>query len=99
MGQKIEITSSITIGDVAVFDTDRTLGGQDGERFRSVDEAEAGTTYPAGVAKTLLTADAGVKSVYVNSNVVSVERAGGWDDDALDQAGKLIRDFFSFYSE
>jgi len=99
LGQKIEILSSVTIGDVAVFDTDRTLGGQDGERFRSVDDAEAGTTYPAGVAKTLLTADAGVKSVYINSNVVSVERAGGWDAETLDQTGKLISDFFLFYGE
>lgn len=99
MGQKIEITSSVTIGDVAVFDTDRSLGGQDGERYRSVDEAAAGTTYPAALAKKLLSADDAVKSVYVNSNVVSVEKAGGWDAGALDRAGALIGDFFLFYDE
>jgi hypothetical protein len=99
LGQKIEITSSVTIGDVAVFDTDRTLGGQDGERFRSVDEASAGTTYPAALATTLLSDDEDAKSVYVNSNVVSVERAGGWDAGSLEQTGSLISNFFLFYDE
>ncbi len=97
MGQKIEITSAVTVGDVAVFDTDRTLSGQDGERYRSVDETEAKTTYPAGVAKRLLSADEAVRSVYVTSNVVSVDREGGWNETALDEAGELIRSFFLFY--
>lgn len=97
MGQKIEITSAVTIGDVAVFDTDRTLGGQDGERYKSVDETEAKTTYPAGVAKHLFSADEAVRSVYVTSNVVTVDRDGGWDEAALDEAGELISNFFLFY--
>jgi len=97
LGQKIEITSAVTVGDVAVFDTDRTLGGQDGERYRSVDETEAKTTYPAGVAKRLLSADGAVRSVYVTSNVVSVDREGGWDETALNEAGDLISNFFLFY--
>ena len=97
MGQKIEITRSVTIGDVVVFDTDRTFSGQDGERYQSAGEAEAGTTYPAALAGRLFAVDAAVCSVYVTSNIVTIEREGGWDDGAVDQSGSIISDFFLFY--
>ena len=97
MGQKIEISSSVTLGDVAVFDTDRSLSGQDGERYRSVDEAESGNTYPAGLAKRLFSEVEGVRSVYVTSNLVTVEREDGWDDGSLEQASSVIGGFFAFY--
>ncbi|HSR44657.1 MAG TPA: hypothetical protein VLT15_05410 [Acidimicrobiia bacterium] len=97
MGQKIEIASSTTIGDVAVFDTDRTLSGQDGERYRSLDETEGRTTYPAGVARAILSGDGAVQSVYITSNVVTIERRGGWDEESITEAGRLISDFFLFY--
>lgn len=97
MGQKIEIASSVTIGDVAVFDTDRSLTGQDGERYRSDGEAEARSTVPAGLARRLFSADQAVRSVYVTSNIVTIERDGGWDDTTLDQTGALISNLFLFY--
>jgi hypothetical protein len=97
VGQKIEITSAVTIGDVAVYDTDRSLSGQDGERYRSAAEAETGTTIPADLSRRLFANDEAVISVYVTSNVVTVERTGGWDGDALDSTGSVITDFFLFY--
>lgn len=97
MGQKIEISSSVTLGDVAVFDTDRSLSGQDGERYRSVDEAANGSTYPAGLAGRLFADVDGVTSVYVTSNLVTIERAGGWDEERLDRAASVIREFFAYY--
>jgi hypothetical protein len=97
VGQKIEISNSVTLGDVAVFDTDRSLSGQDGERYRSVDEAANGSTYPAGLAGRLFADVDGVKSVYVTSNLVTIERAGGWDDDSLERASSVISGFFAYY--
>ena len=37
MGQTIDVSAD-AIGDVAVFDTNRSLTGQDGGAFASVDE-------------------------------------------------------------
>ena len=97
MGQKIEITSSSVLGDVAVFDTDRSLGGQDGDRFRSVEEAGEATTLPADLAGRIFSSDAAVQSVYVTSNVVTVERGDGWDETAVEATGAVISEFFLFY--
>ncbi len=97
MGQKIEISSAETIGDVAIFDTDRSLSGQDGERYRSAADATASSTLPARLAVRLFDADEALRSVYVTSNVVSVERAGGWDEGALEETGTLLSEFFAFY--
>lgn len=97
MGQKIEISSAVTIGDVAVFDTDRSLSGQDGERFRSAAEAAEKSTFPARLAARLFDAGDEVQSVYVTSNVISVERSGGWDAHDLEETGTLIREFLLFY--
>lgn len=97
MGQKIEITSAVTLGNVAVFDTDRTLGGQDGDRFRSADEAETLTTVPADLARRLFAADEKTQSVFITSNLVTVERATGWDEDAIKVAGDVIAELFLFY--
>lgn len=97
MGQKIEISSSVTLGDVAVFDTDRSLSGQDGERYRSAEEAASGNTYPAGLAGRLFADVSAVKSVYVTSNLLTIEREGGWDDDTIAEASAVIGGFFAFY--
>ena len=97
MGQRIEITSSVTLGNVAVFDTDRTLGGQDGDRFTAADQAESAETVPADLARRLFAADENIQSVYVTSNLVTVERGTGWDDEAIDDASTLIAELFLFY--
>lgn len=96
MGQKIEVVATSVIGAVAVFDTDRSLSGQDGERYRSAEAAADGTTFPAELAGRLFELS-GISSVYVTSNVVSVERDGGWSEDDLTAVSQVISDFFLFY--
>ncbi len=99
MGQTINVAQPTVIGKVAVFDTDRSLGGQDGEAFSSVADAALGDTFPAGLAGRLFTEDAKLSNVYVYSNVVSVERPTGWDASALTATSGAIRDFFVVYDD
>lgn len=97
MGQTINVSQPTVIGRVALFDTDRTLGGQDGEAFSSGAQAEAGATFPALLAARLFAEDRVLSNVYVYSNVVSVERPAGWDASTLDTVSGSIRDFFVIY--
>ncbi len=97
MGQTISIQRTVRLGDVALFDTDRTLGGQDGETFASLAEAEAGTTYPARLATRLFGVDDRLEKVFVASNTVSAQRRGGWDDQSAEAAIQVMTGFFRFY--
>ena len=99
MGQTINVSPPTVIGRVALFDTDRSLGGQDGEAYSSAEAAEAGDTFPAGLAHRLFDLDRLLSNVYVYSNVVSVERPAGWGDDSLTAMSGAIRDFFVIYDE
>lgn len=99
MGQTINVSEPKVIGKVALFDTDRSLGGQDGEAYSTLASAEAGTTFPAGLAGRLFGLDRVLSNVYVYSNVVSVERPAGWDDSSLAVVSGAIRDFFVVYDE
>lgn len=93
MGQTIQVHSSVT-GDVAVFDTDRTLTGQDAEGFSEPAEGSAA----AQLASRLLAADPNIDHVFVQFNLVSVRRRGGWDDSALQRAASVIERLFEVYS-
>ena len=95
MGQRIVLRGSTVIGDVAVFDTDRTISGQDGESFSSVEAARDGISFSARLAERLFESDEAIDSVFVQSNAVTVRRAGGWD--GTDAAGGVIEGFFEFY--
>ena len=98
MGQTITVESSV-VGEVAVFDTNRSLTGQDGGEFASADAAAEASGFDAELAGRLFAADTRVRHVYVLSNALTVQRQGGWDDAALAAAGGVIRDFFIFYAE
>lgn len=98
MGQLIEVEST-QIGDVAVFDTDRSITGQDGTAYASVAEAEAGADFPDELAARLFRLDAAIDHVFVASNQVVVRRTGGWDPDATTTAADVIRQFFVYYPE
>ena len=98
MGQTITVESNV-IGEVAVFDTNRSLTGQDGGEFASAEEAAAGDGFDAELALRLFAADAAVQHVYVLSNALTVQRTNGWDDAAVTAASGIIRDFFVFYPE
>lgn len=99
MGQPIEILKATTLGDVAVFDTDRSLTGMDGYSFASAGQAGAGTTLAASLAQRIFSADPTVSNVYVYSNTVSVQRPEGWTDDARSVVAHEVTQFFVVYSE
>ena len=63
MGQHITVSAPSVIGDIAVFDTDRSLSGQDGIGFTSADEATATDTFPGRLAARLFAADPAVSCV------------------------------------
>lgn len=97
MGQPIEVAAPTVLDTVAVFDTDRTLGGQDGEAFTP--GFEGGETFPAELALRVFESDPSVDHIFVLSNTVSIRRSQGWDDASLADMTRLIADFFVFYDE
>jgi len=95
VGQLIEVRP-VRLGSVTIFDTDRSLSGQDGETYR---RGETGTTFPAQAAAAIFEADPGVSSVYVFSNTLSVNRDGEWSDAAVETLASAIKNFLIFYDE
>lgn len=98
MGQRIELRSATVIGDVALFDTDRSITGQDGIGFESPDAA-AGDEFPYRLAAELFAGDDAVDHVYIASNQVSVRRRDAWDAEVVAALGGVITDFFVFYED
>ncbi len=99
MGQPIQVVDRIVLGDVALFDMDRSLTGQDGETYTTKADADRMETFGAAIAGRLLESDDGLGSVFVLSNTLSVRRPDGWTDEALANAGETIRTFFIVYEE
>lgn len=95
MGQTIEVKST-PLGDVALFDTDRSLTGQDSHSFAGVSDRD---DPPATLANRLFECDPSIRHVHVLSNTVSIERDGGWDDSSLVAAKRIIANLFVFYDE
>jgi hypothetical protein len=95
VGQRIVVRASTVIGDVAIFDTDRTISGQDGESFTSLGAAQDGISFSARLAERLFESDDAVTSVFVQSNAVTVRRSGGWS--STDEVGSVIEGFFEYY--
>jgi hypothetical protein len=98
MGQPIQVDAT-RLGDVVLFDTDRSITGQDGAGYGSAAAAEASDTFPAKLATRVFGADGSVDHVFVASNQVVVRRAGGWSDDAMDAVSRVISEFFLYYPE
>jgi ferredoxin/flavodoxin---NADP+ reductase len=93
MGQLIEV-SSTPLGEVALFDTDRSLTGQDSHMFTAVTDR---TDPPATLAKRLFDSDPAIRHVQILSNTVSVKREGGWDETTLTAAEEVVANLFIFY--
>ena len=98
MGQLIEV-EHVVLGNVAIFDTDRSLSGQDGESFFDAEAAATSETFPALVAAALYAHDPQLSSVYVYSNAISVKRSSDWSDAQASEAGEVIRNFLVHYDE
>lgn len=99
MGQAIEILKSTVLGDVAIFDTDRSLTGMDGHGFRSKEEAAGDSAWAGLLAGRIFAADPSVGNVYVYSNTISVQRKGGWSDADRRAIASVIAAFFIVYEE
>lgn len=95
MGQTIEVKAT-RIGDVALFDTDRSLTGQDSHSFSGLTDRD---DPPALLANRLFDSDPSLLHVHILSNSVSIERDGGWDSAALTAATTVIADLFVFYDK
>lgn len=96
MGQIIEVLDATVLGDVALFDTDRSFTGQDGVSVASGDSTAG---IGGELASALFGADEAIAAVYTLSNTLSVTRSGGWDDDSVAVASEALRTFFLFYDE
>lgn len=97
MGQTIEINRTVTVDEVLVVATDRSLAGQDGEVY--FPDSEPADTFPARLAGRLFEADPAIRHVHVMSNVVTVSRSGGWDSEATAAAQEVITRFFRYYPD
>lgn len=93
MGQRIEVRP-VAAGDVAIFDTDRSITGQDGHTFTGPVQSEG---IPASLANRLFASDPEIDHVHVLSNTVSARRSGGWTEADLAGAAEVVRDLFVFY--
>jgi hypothetical protein len=99
MGQPITIDSRTIDGMVAAFHTDRSITGQDGAVFGSVEVAADSGSLPGDLAARLFESDSAINHVFVASNQVVVGRSDDWTEAALDAAGGIISAFFVFYPE
>ncbi len=97
MGQTIVVEDRTVVGDVVMFDTDRTLTGQDGRAYSSLEEARESDEFPGTLAVRLFEAGLGANHVFVASNQVVVRRTGGWSEEQVDSAAQVISDLFRFY--
>ena len=98
MGQLIEV-DHLLLGDVAVFDTDRSLSGQEGETYANAAAAASSGTFPGGVATALFATVPSIMSVYVFSNTLSVRRSGGWTEEQAGAAAGIIRNSLVHYAQ
>lgn len=98
MGQVINVTGTVA-GDSAIFEADRSLSGQDGGAYESIEATSDDTTFPARLAARVFAGDPAVTRVFAGSNGVVVRRDGGWSDVELALISNLIEEFFVFYQD
>ncbi len=94
MGQLIEVVVTL-IGKTALFDLDRTLTGQDGFSFPG--PPDNNESPPELLAQRLFVIDEQIENIHVLSNLVTVTRTGGWDDEALAVATDVLSKLLVFY--
>lgn len=98
MGQVINVTGSVA-GDSAIFEADRSLSGQDGGAYESIEATVDDPTFPARLAARAFESDPAINRVFAGSNGVVVRRDGGWSDADLARITGLIEEFFVFYHD
>ncbi len=98
MGQIINVTGTVT-GESVVFEADRSLSGQDGGAYESIEETADDVTFPARLAARVFEEDPAVTRVFAGSNGLVIRREGGWTDAGVARVGAVIEEFFVFYRE
>ncbi len=98
MGQIINVTGTVT-GDSAIFEADRSLSGQDGGAYESIEATADDSTFPSRLAARVFEEDSAVNRVFAGSNGVVVRRTGGWSDADVARIGRVIEEFFVFYRD
>jgi len=93
MGQTIEVRAT-PVGDVAIFDLNRSLTGQDGVAFHG---PPGGSTPPETLARRLWEDDGEIESVFVLSNTVSVRRGSDWLSEQIESAVGIIANLFVYW--
>jgi len=96
MGQSIQVEAA-QVGESAIFSTDRSITGQDGASYGSMEEAAADSRFPGLLATRMFEADDALTSIFVASNQVVAGRDGGWTEDGIAATSQLISEFFLFY--
>jgi hypothetical protein len=99
VGQTIEVTPQ-QVGAVVIFDTDRSITGQDGSGYtRSEAGADEAAPFPARLAARLFAGVDDLDHIWIASNQVVVERQAGWTDTSIAEAAEIISQFFRFYPD
>lgn len=93
MGQLIEFATT-RIGEVAVFDLDRSLTGQEGEAFTHSPE---GNTPTSTLARRLWQRLPEIDTIHVLSNTVTIRSGRAWTEEDLEVAGETIARLFVYY--
>lgn len=99
MGQTISILDKSVIGNVAVFEMNRSLTGQVGEAYASASETETSVTFPAVLARRLFEAVPTLDHVFVAGSSVSVRSGSDWTAEAYEKVEFELRNFFTYWDE
>lgn len=99
MGQPIAVSGTTVAGEIAAFDTDRGITGQDGVGFDSATDANEAAGLAGGLASRIFAADGDVFHVFVASSQVVVGRTGAWTKAELAAVADVIAGFFVVYDD
>lgn len=97
MGQRIEVVDTKVIDDSIIVTTNRSLTSADGEGYSSAQQAAEESTFGAKLAWDLFESDDAISRVYVASNVLVLQRDGGWPDGRRASTSSVIEEFFLYY--
>ena len=93
MGQSVTVVRKKSSNpEVVRFEINRSLTGMGHERYRSL--ADVQQNRPVDVLARRLLEQGGIDGVHVNSSVITVDLAGGYTGEGLED---IIRDLFRFY--
>ena len=97
MGQKIKLNAT-SFNKNIIFDLNRSLSGQDGVTYHIIADASLHNEVSAQLAMKLFKYSQDIESIFIQSNVVTVN----FDKNigtGIEDFSKQIENFFLFYGE